>query len=255
MRAMLLAAGLVLSACAQEAAAPQAAQTEPPALEPVTLPQADGAGNRLEALTQNGARWCSADSAWCVEAPEGAPVRVIAGAQTIALPMPGTVWPYVVRVGADSAMVGVIETTSQMYSGGGGSAQHVTLFQVSDGRGAKVVTLPVSGNIDIRACFDEDDTRQRADACSDQYSFVSRVRLDESVTSGEPRIVLETAAGTFPGRVSRNADSLARPPLTQADLVWATDDVCSFRRTFSRSSAGPYVPDAELPACTDYLEP
>jgi hypothetical protein len=129
------------------------------------------------------------------------------------------------------------------------------LFKVSNGQAEHLAAMPTSGSLMIRACFSEEDQRRRADACHDQYEFVSRIRLDESVTSGDPRIVLETAAATFPGRVTRGEDSAERGQLTQADLVWATDDVCSYRRTFSRSSAGPYVPDAELPACTDYLEP
>lgn len=252
---LAFAALLALAACSQEIETQAPAQTAPPSLEAVAAPQSDAAGNRLEALTQAGERWCTDDSAWCIEVSSETPARVIAGSRTVQLTATGTAWPFVVRNSDNSSIVGVIETASQMYSGGGASAQRLTLFQVGDGEAAALATLPISGQLDIRACFDEADRQQRADACSDQYSFVSRIRLDESVTSGPPRIVLETAAGTFPGRVTRGEDSLERPALTQADLVWVKDEVCSFRRTYSRSSTGPYVPDAELPACSDYLEP
>ena len=75
------------------------------------------------------------------------------------------------------------------------------------------------------------------------------------VAEGAPHIVLETAAGSYPGRVTRNADSLEAPALTQADLVWAHDETCSYRRTYSQGADGLYAPDQALPACSDYLEP
>jgi hypothetical protein len=126
---------------------------------------------------------------------------------------------------------------------------------VSNGAATRLATLPVASSISVRACFSPENEQQRAGACADEYRFVSRIRLDEAVTSGPPHIVLETAAASFPGRVTRAADSLARPQLTEADHVWATDDVCSFRRTYAPISNGGYAPDTELPACPDYLEP
>jgi hypothetical protein len=227
----------------------------PPKLTPVDLPQSDGAGNRLEALTGDGGVSCTADGIWCIwsegsPAWEGRPTP-----EQKRIEIEGAPWPYIIRVGAEGAIYGVVETEEQMSSGGSASAQRVTLFQHGPDRATRLAVLPLSSNISIRACFSPDNEQQRAGACLDEYRFVSRVRLDESVTSGPPRIVLETAAASFPGRVTRQADSLERPPLAQADLVWATDDVCSFRRTFSQSSAGPYAPDAALPACSDYLEP
>ncbi|MCA8887142.1 MAG: hypothetical protein KDA35_10960, partial [Hyphomonadaceae bacterium] len=108
---------------------------------------------------------------------------------------------------------------------------------------------------DVRACFNQEDETLRAGACHDQYRFVSRISLDESVSEGAPRVLLETAAGSFPGRVTRDADSLEAAPLTQADLVWAHDETCSYRRIYSQGSDGLYAPNQPLPACTDYLEP
>lgn len=257
MRAMLLAAIMIVGGCSQEASAPQAGQTEPPALAPVALPQSDAAGNQLVALEQigEGGLYCAGGEAWCLTAPEDSAVAVSRdGGDSFVLPARGAMWTNAI-LSPGAAIVGVIETQNQMYSGGSGSAQHLVLYRIADGPPTEVARLPYAGNVDIRACFSEDDRVQRADACSDEYLFVSRVRLDEAVTSGAPHIVLETAAATFPGRVTRGADSLERAALTQADLVWATDEVCSFRRTYAPTSTGPYVPDTELPACTDYLEP
>jgi hypothetical protein len=257
---MVLAGLLALAAC-QDAtvggSGTAPAQSAPPTLAAVALPQTDGAGNRLEALEQigEGGLYCVGAEDWCVAATSETSVSVAqnAGAQ-IALPARGVMWPNII-VSQGSAIVGVIETETQSYSGGGGSAAHLVLFKVTDGAATEIARLPYSGGIMIRACFSEEDTAARADACHDQYEFVSRVRLDDTVTSGAPQIVLETAAATYPGRVTRGEDSQERPALTPADLVWATDEVCSFRRTYRATASGPYAPDTELPACTDYLEP
>jgi len=115
--------------------------------------------------------------------------------------------------------------------------------------------MPLSASSMVRACFDEQDEQQRAGACHDQYAFVTRISLDEGVTEGAPRIMLETAAGSFPGRVTRTADSLEAAPLTEADLVWAQDETCSYRRTYAHGADGLYAPDQPLPPCSDYLEP
>lgn len=258
MRMLAFTALVALAACQDATVADQApAPSTPPELEAVTLPQSDGAGNQMSALEQigEGGLYCVGPETWCVVSGEENAVSVVQdGGAPILLPARGEMWPNII-VSPTSAIVGVIETETQAYSGGGGSASHLKLYQVSNGAVTEVASLPHAAAIDIRACFDEEDVRQRADACSDQYNFVSRLRLDDTVASGAPRLILETAAGTYPGRVTRGEDSLEQAPLAQADLVWAQDDVCSFRRTFSQSSGGPYVPDADLPACSDYLEP
>jgi hypothetical protein len=239
-------------------------QSDPATLAQPALPMEDGAGNRMEALTQAAGepRWCSADGAWCVEA--GAAPRVVSGERTVALPTEraaeSAVWPVIVRFaegGEESALVGLALTTHQMYSGGSADATHLSLFAIpTEGSEARhVLTLPASGVASIRACFDEEDEQSRRGACVDEYRFETRVTLDETTSAGDPRLVLETAASTYPGRRSRQEDSSADPPLSETDLVWTQDETCSYRRTFTRGEHGAYVPQALLPACEDYLEP
>jgi hypothetical protein len=258
MKRMMLAA-LLLSACAQEAGTAAPVENGPPTLEAVNLPITDQAGNRMESwnISADGARLCSSRETWCLHrmGEDQAGFSHNGGAPR-ALPGIGVVWSNAgIIVSPDSAIVFLARVEEQSYSGGGASATHVAAFRLTDTGAEEIAVLPMIGSATIRACFDQDDQTQRAGACADEYSFMGRVRLDDSVTSGPPRIVLETAAGTYPGRVTRGEDSLERPPLTAADLVWVKDDVCSFRRTFSQSPAGPYAPDADLPACSDYLEP
>lgn len=244
----------LLAACA-----PLPAEVEggPPAdLAPVTLPVADQAGNRMEALTQDGERWCTADAAWCIEADANG-ARAINGETTIALLAEGGVdaWPNIIRNADGSVVVGVVRTQSQMYSGGGGSSRYLELYAVADGVAQPAGTLPYNADIMIRACFDEDDQRNRRDVCHDEYDFATRISLNEGASSGPAQILLETAATTYPGRVSRNEDSTQAPPLQASDLVRWVDEACSYRRTYIRGPDGRYAPDQPLPDCSQYLEP
>ena len=264
MKRFVIAAAILVCACTPPATRQDAPNTAEPSLPGVTLPVADQAGNRMEALSQTSERWCTGDNVWCA-VNDGAGISVLKGGTEI-----GRVsvaeseegqswdsWPVIVRVGRDdsSVLVGVTQTTRQMYSGGGGDAVQLVLYSVSGGAANEVGRLPLSAHSDVRACYSEDDEKQRAGACHDQYTFVSRISLDETVAEGAPRIILETAAGSYPGRLTRNADSLEAPALTEADLVWAQDPTCSYRRTYSRGADGLYSPDQPLPPCTDYLEP
>lgn len=261
---MIAAAVLLACACTPPATQTIAANTTEPSLPAVTLPVADQAGNRMEALTQDGDRFCTGDGVWCaIQDGDGVVVThggASAGSIAVGAADDGstwTVWPAIVRVGRDDAslLIGVVVSTHQMYSGGGGEASQLIVYDVTGGVANEAVRMPLSASSDVRACFNEEDEKQRAGACHDQYDFVTRISLDESVTAGAPRIVLETAAGSYPGRVTRNADSLEAAPLTEADLVWSHDETCSYRRTYSQGADGLYAPDQPLPACSDYLEP
>lgn len=263
MKHLIIAIALLAGACTPPATE-TATNTTEPSLPALTLPVADQAGNRMEALSQASERWCTGDGVWCA-AKDGAGVIVTRSGEqvgAIAVGEPGEnnswdAWPVIVRLGRDdaAALIGVVFTTHQMYSGGGGEANQLILYSVANGIVNEVTRMPLSAALSTRACFTPEDEQQRAGACSDQYKFVSRISLDEALTQGAPHIMLETAAGTYPGHVSRNADSLEAPALTQADLVWAQDAMCSYRRTYARGADGLYTPDQPLPPCADYLEP
>lgn len=252
MKGLMIAAAALL-ACACTPPAGETGNSTLPSLPSVMLPVADQAGNRMEALTQNGERWCTSDGAWCVASGEVS-ASFASGGPAIALPGEGELWPVIVRSG-ETALIGRTTIESAAYSGGGAHAMQLTLYEVADGAAHEVLRMPYAASVMIRACFSEQDEEARAGACHDEYAFNTRVSLDENVTEGSPHIVLETVAGSYPGAVTRNADSLEAPALTEADLVWTRDETCSFRRTYSRGADGLYSPDQPLPACADYLEP
>jgi hypothetical protein len=258
----LLICAVLLGACAQEPAEPNAG---PPAeLAPVTLPLADQAGNRMEALTQaSDLNWCTEDRAWCARMLDDSQIAIAhTGVAPTTLDITGvqengswSVWPNIIRNTDGSAIVGVIRMQNQMFSGGGAEAGELTLYSIASGAAQEAGVLPYIGAIMLRACFNEEDQRTRSDACHDEYDFATRISLNEAAASGPAQILLETAATTFPGQLNRNADSTEAPPLEAADLVRWADPACSYRRTYIRGADGRYAPDQPLPDCSQYLEP
>ncbi|PJL59079.1 hypothetical protein [Stenotrophomonas maltophilia] len=185
-----------------------------------------------------------------------------------------SLWPWIVRlapgVGSDEAvsdprqrarqnvLVGGIVKSSAMYSGGGADASTLQLarvrhlqddIQVDD----DVLTLPWRGNAMIRACFSEQDMKQRAGACHDEYGFSAKLALD-TAAGGMPVLRYQTVATRFPAGASRFEDSLAKGPLKKKDLRTEQDPACSYTRLF-RFSNGVFHPDQELPDCAGYTEP
>lgn len=257
MKRLIIAAAALAAACSQPGAAPE---QETPSLDAPTLPMADAAGNRMEALTEQNGRFCSSDGAWCVAIGESA-VTVTHNGQNVELAGfdaetgAPTVWPVIIREGRNdqSVQLGLAWQAREMYSGGGGEATNVTLYRLTPGSAdaPDVLTWPLSANKLIRACFNEADQRERRGACHDEYNFQGQLALDTDNANGPPRLVLTTLATTFPGDISLSDDADQRPPLQASDLVTVTDAECSYRRLLTLSD-GAYVYDALPPACEDY---
>jgi hypothetical protein len=121
---------------------------------------------------------------------------------------------------------------------------------------AEVLSVPLSGSAMIRACFSEADVKQRLEACHDEYSFSATLALHDAEWSADlPPLTYETEATSFPGPVSRSADSLANPPLTEKDLVTVVNEACSYRRILRFDPAiGRYQFDSPVPECSDFTE-
>ncbi len=257
-RFVIGAAAVLVSACAP----PTQEDATTPELPAVTLPMADAAGNRMEALTEANGRWCSGDGVWCVVRGESAVTFTRDGVETQLLSFSadsGTpeIWPVIVREPNDaSVVIGLGWSQSQMYSGGGGEATKVTLYRVTQGSALipEVGTWPQSANITIRACFDEDDQQRRREACVDEYNLQGQLALDTENANGPPRFLLSTLATTYPGIRSRSSDSSEEAPLQPSDLFIARDDTCSYQRAMVWDEES-FAYDSEPPACSDYLEP
>lgn len=250
MKKFAIAALALVAACSQPAEETTTAEAQELAL-------VDRAGNRIEQLTARESAQCTSDGAWCVEITGPEAIVRRGGEQAAAIPLEGEgsrgVWPSLIITNG-TALVGLTRTAEQMYSGGGGRAMEVTLYDVSGAAPVAVLTAPLSGEIMIRACFDEDDAERRRQACHDEYDFAGTLGLDGSVREGAPRFVLSTEATSYPGARSRNGDSTQEQALREADLQRVRDETCSYRRVATRRGDA-YVWDTPLPACANYLEP
>ncbi|HVV31665.1 MAG TPA: hypothetical protein VHC73_00450 [Vitreimonas sp.] len=263
MKRLLFICALMLAACGP---APQSHETAPQTL--ATAAGAPAQPPRIETLVSPPAEQpgpsCTRDGVWCVaKTSDGQSVtitylrRAISTISSLGEGEHG-VWTQVIRTpraNGEDILIGVTATQETGYSGGGGQATQVTLYQVSSvqsGAPHAALTFPLSAGIDIRACFSPADERMRRDACSDQYNFTGTLSLDASATPA--KLVLVTVATTYPAGISRDADNTHA--LSARDLRTARDPACSYRRVFSWDAASQtYKPDAPLPACSDYLEP
>jgi hypothetical protein len=165
-------------------------------------------------------------------------------------------WPHLVREADGAVTFGLLAARRTGFSGGGGLATRLILVRVEPGgpQAAEVLTVPVEGSAMIRACFSEEDMRQRREACHDEYEFAGTLTLAPDDGGGRPRFQFATRARTYPGDVTRWEDSADRPPLRRGDLVWADHPGCSYRRTFGFDPAARrYVADAPLPDCSQFL--
>ncbi|MBR7918666.1 DUF1311 domain-containing protein [Burkholderia vietnamiensis] len=248
----------------------------------------DQAGNRLEALIEENRgrstaaeeKRCTVDKRLCVqvvhEDADSPPLIQIdswgANPSTYRLTLSDipdapqninvTLWPHVLRLVDDNGviLVGVMVNVSTAYSGGGGDASELRLFEVGGERSTlhehEVLSVPIAGSLLIRACFTDQDARRRLGACHDDYQFTATLGLDQSVKSGFPRLIYQTRATSFPGKVSRNKDSLAGPPLRKRDLVTAVDQQCTYKRIFHfKADQSIYMPEHPLPDCSNYTVP
>ena len=240
----------------------QAAEWTP--LNSHSSPQNEGAG-----------RFCSAENIWCASVEVSKKGGLALTVERSSWTQPETVlvdtaqyeindvelWPQIYEVGPDQILVGVMMTQTASYSGGGGSANWLSLYSLTtlDELEAKeVLHLPMSSGIEIRACFDEEDIEKRLSACHDQYDFTGTLDLakGETAPGDMPDLFYATVASSFPGPVSRSADSTTAPALTEADLVKVENETCTYQRTYQFDTAsGRYKPDAPEPECSEFTVP
>lgn len=267
---MILGVALALQAAAPQAEAAVNRVVPFPAAE-AARPTEDGEADPTVLHCTLDRHWCARIrpaegpheiDAWYVEVFEGAPADPNAAGRSHALSDLDDATPSIqpgAFATADGAFIVRVQRDRRtMFSGGWASASAVELVRAPGGDGPVegLFLVPTRGVIGIRACFDDDDFRNRRGACHDEYEFAGTLMLDPAAREGPPRFLFETRARTYPGRRSRSRDSTDAPPLRRGDLAWATDARCSYRRVFVADPAtGRYAPDAPLPDCDDdYLD-
>ena len=263
---MILAPFLLMFAAVEQPAADPAGNSIEPLRAERQAPPASGAEPLPATVCTTARRWCATvrrdgeSGPWALLIyPQGRGAR---GEPVRHRLEPGeeeadevSVWPFLVREADGALLVGIKYYRRTMYSGGGAGVERLQLLRLAgDAVPVPVLETPIGASAMVRACFSEEDMRQRAEACHDEYEFNGSLTLDPATAAGRPRFILTARARTYPGRVSRDEDSAERPPLRRRDLIWWRDPACSYTRRFAPDGAGHYAPDAPLPACSDYLD-
>lgn len=171
-------------------------------------------------------------------------------------------WPALIAARGDAAapryLVGLLGRQSAMYSGGGGSATRLHLFALDPAGaklGAELLDIPWHGSLLIRACFSEQDSKDRLEACHDSYDFDATLTAAADGAAAMPTLSYRTVATAFP-RGSRRSGDNSDTKLTAADLVRAPDPVCSYDRLLRYNPAtARYDMDRPAPDCSDYTTP
>ncbi|MBT0669299.1 hypothetical protein HT136_13085 [Novosphingobium profundi] len=231
-----------------------------------TTPKADQPA--FEPLSETGAQApsCTADGAVCVSGSREGAFAVTLHGQPLAQWQATDaderasfrVLPRLLRLrGGTGLLVEVGLRRTRMYSGGNAEVVSRRLMLIRPGqKPVAVLEAPYSSDIAIRACFDDKDAQRRRGACHDEYSLESDLKVGAGTSGGLPDLQLAVLATSFPRGVSRSSDSLAMAPLGEDDLIEVTDPTCSYVRNYRfDAAAGRYVPDAPLPACTDFTAP
>jgi hypothetical protein len=253
----------LLIAAAQPAVAP----------DPVVIALVAGEGDRK----------CLPDKSLCLDVPGGAETGdgglVLTAPQTgnaddLALPYGRgdgqslSLWPHLIAVpsaegaAADSRqyLMGVVVGTSTMYSGGGGNGSRLHLLRLdttpSNTRlGEEVLDVVWDSSLMIRACFSEQDMKDRREACHDDYNFTGALSAGPAEAGELPALTYRAVATTYP-RTSRRSEDNSGVRLTAADLVHAKDPECSYERTLRYNPAtSRYEMDRPAPDCSDYTTP
>lgn len=238
----------------------------------------DGDG-AVVALVKDGDRHCVPDRSLCLEIPVtedgagAAELRVTSPASDAptSIALPGfddagaqELWPNLIAAkggdGAPRFLVDILGRQNAMYSGGGGSAARLHLFELgsapgSTGLGEEVLNIVWDGSLMIRACFSEQDMKDRLEACHDEYDFAATLTAAPADGGWWPALTYRAAATTFP-RTSRRSEDNSAVRLKRADLVRAPDPRCSYDRVLHYNPAtSRYEMDRPAPDCSDYTTP
>ncbi|WMD20273.1 hypothetical protein RAS12_27310 [Achromobacter seleniivolatilans] len=178
-----------------------------------------------------------------------------------------TVWPELIRLDEERALVGVIGPAEPDYkletpiSGGSFTRKDLYLYEVSLGEqpGSNLVFVtPYSTNASIRGCSNQTEEQKRDGHCSDTYHFQALLKAipGKKADAGKnyPDLQVTTQATRVPVGVSREADATAKPTISASQLTPVTDRQCSYTATYQwQAAASVYEPTAKLPDCAKFL--
>lgn len=241
----------------------------------------------LDLVAKEGGQYCLPGEKICFELSGGSDSTGVPTDLTISFPGSGdaektsltlpalsgepqrlSLWPHLIpvlveegeqREGAEF-LVGVIGEERAMYSGGGGSGGRLHLLRFDMGLhgvglGDSVLDVAWDSSLMIRACFSEQDVKDRLEACHDEYSFKASLIASPDDKGEFPSLTYRSVATAFP-RTSRRSDDNSGKKLKRSDLTDWRDPTCSYTQLFRFSDAtARYEMDRAAPDCSDYTTP
>lgn len=177
-------------------------------------------------------------------------------------------WPHVVWVRGGEAdgreglemLVGVIGEQRVMYSGGGGSGSRLHLLRFGMAPHAialsgEVLDVVWDSSLMIRACFSEQDAKDRLDACHDEYEYKAVLKAGPDDGGELPSLTYRSFATAYP-KTSRRSEDNSGQKLKIGDLAHWKDAECSYERVLRHNPAtGRYEMDRPAPDCSVYTTP
>ncbi len=250
---------------------------------PVATPESTA--DRVVSLVKgDGEAQCLPDRSLCLELSGGgdeatrdllvsSPASGDAAKTSVALPQgldaqSLSLWPKLVpveRLGENGTrlsseyLVGVIAEERAMYSGGGGSGGRLHLLQLGMGPHAtglrEVFDVVWDSSLLIRACFSEQDMKDRLGACHDEYSFKATLAGAPNDGGELPALTYRSFATAYP-QTSRRTEDNSGYKLKKSDLAQWSDPECSYTRTLHYNPAtSRYEMDRAAPDCSVYTTP
>ncbi|WP_447764548.1 hypothetical protein [Sphingopyxis panaciterrae] len=178
-------------------------------------------------------------------------------------------WPHLVAVHRGDKgdgrqglefLVGLVTEQRAMYSGGGGSGSRLHLLRFgmaphAIALGAEVLDVEWDSSLMIRACFSEQDMKDRLGACHDEYSFTGTLAAVKADGGELPALTYRTFAKAYP-QTSRRTDDNSAKRLKKSDLSDWKDPECSYERLLRYNpGTARYEMDRPVPDCSDYTTP
>lgn len=242
----------------------------------------------VELIAREGGQQCLPDGQICFELSDNAdvgegPAHLLltfpgsGDTETTALPLPAfadapqglRLWPHVVSVRSRDEgdgqqglemLVGVIGEQRAMYSGGGGTGSRLHLLRFgmaphAIGLTGEVLDVDWDSALMIRACFSEQDAKDRLDACHDEYEYKAVLKPGPDDGGELPSLTYRSFATAYP-QTSRRSEDNSGQKLKPSDLADWKDPECSYERVPRYNGAtGRYEMDRPAPDCSSYTVP
>lgn|GEM_PF-5265890 len=142
----------------------------------------------------------------------------------------------------EAVIIGIEAWKHIGYSGGRASKATLSLYRI-DGAGTtgavarQVLSVPLSAEQSIRACFNAKDEKARHNACLDLTSVEAMLVLDPDNAEPMPAMIYRVATGSYPSDIPFREVEDQPKKLTQQDLIPARHPVCSYERKLAWNPA------------------